>query len=74
VVVELEDYFVQGLISFYDLKGDQDWRRSGDSLVGRRTGRRLRLGDRIEVILAHVDPVLRRINFVLPYSFWGKKK
>ena len=74
VVVELEDYFVQGLISFYDLKGDQDWRRSGDSLVGRRTGRRLRLGDRIEVILAHVDPILRRINLVLPYSFWGKKK
>ena len=74
VVVELEDYFVQGLISFYDLKGDQDWRRSGDSLVGRRTGRRLRMGDRIEVILAHVDPVLRRINLVLPYSFWGKKK
>lgn len=74
LVVELEDYFVQGLLSFYDLKGDQDWRRSGDSLIGKRTGRRLRLGDQIEVVLANVDPILRRINLVLPYSFWGKKK
>lgn len=74
LVVELEDYFVQGLLSFYDLKGDQDWRRSGDSLIGKRTGRRLRLGDRIEVVLANVDTILRRINLVLPYSFWGKKK
>lgn len=74
LVVELEDYFVQGLLSFYDLKGDHDWRRSGDSLIGKRTGRRLRLGDQIEVVLANVDSILRRINLVLPYSFWGKKK
>ncbi len=74
LIVELEDYFVQGLLSFYDLKGDRDWRRSGDGLIGKRTGRRLRLGDRIEVILANVDPILRRINLVLPHSFWGKKK
>lgn len=73
LIVELEDYFVEGLLSFYDLKGDQDWRRSGDSLIGQRTGRRLRLGDRVEVVLANVDPVLRRINLVLPSSFWGKK-
>lgn len=74
LVVELEDYFVQGILTFADLKGDYDWRRSSDGLVGKRTGRRLRLGDRIDVILAHVDPILRRINLVLSPSYWGKKR
>ncbi|MCX7974734.1 MAG: ribonuclease R [Candidatus Aminicenantes bacterium] len=74
LVVELEDYFVQGLLAYHDLRGDHDWRRSGEGIVGKRTGRRLRLGDQIEVILAYVDPILRRINLVLSPSFWGKKK
>ncbi len=74
VVVELEDYFVQGMLAFSDLKGDHDWRRSEDGLVGKRTGRKVRLGDRITVILASVDPSLRRINLVLPAGYWGKKR
>ncbi len=74
VVVELEEYFVEGLIAFSDLKGDHDWRRTGDGLVGKRTGRKLRLGDRLPVIIASVDPILRRLNLVLPADFWGKKR
>lgn len=74
VVVELEDFFVEGLIAFSDLRGDHDWRRTNDGLVGKRTGRKLRLGDRLPVIIASVDPILRRLNLVLAADFWGKRR
>jgi ribonuclease R len=64
LVVELEDYFVQGLISFADLGGDYFHRKSRQLLVGRRSGRRFTLGQRVTVILAAVDPVLRRMTLV----------
>jgi ribonuclease R len=64
VLVELEDYFVQGLIPFADLGGDYYYRRSKQLLVGRRSGRRFTMGQRIMVILAAVDPVLRRMTLV----------
>ena len=64
VVVELEDYFVQGLIPFADLGGDYFYRRSKQLLVGRRSGRRFTMGQRVTVILAAVDPLLRRMTLV----------
>jgi len=74
LVVELEDYFVQGVVAFSDLSGDHDWRRTPGGLVGKRSGRKIRLGDRLRLILVSVDPILRRLNLVLPADFWGKKK
>jgi ribonuclease R len=65
LVVELEDYFVDGLISFPDLGGDYYYKRSEKTLIGRRTGRKYELGDRIKVILASVDPILRRMGLTL---------
>jgi ribonuclease R len=62
--VEVEDYFVQGLIPFADLGGDYFQRKSKQLLVGRRSGRRFTLGQRVTVILAAVDPVLRRMTLV----------
>jgi len=64
VVVELEDYFVQGLIPFADLGGDYFYRKSKQLLIGRRSGRRFTMGQRITVILAAVDPLLRRMTLV----------
>jgi ribonuclease R len=64
VLVELEDYFVQGLIPFAELGGEYFQRRSKQLLVGRRSGRRFALGQRVTVILAAVDPVLRRMTLV----------
>jgi ribonuclease R len=72
VVVELEDYFVQGLIPFADLGGDYFFRRSKQLLVGRRSGRRFAMGQRVNVALAAVDPVLRRMSLVL--SGEGKRE
>lgn len=65
VVVELEDYFVDGLIPYADLDGDYYRRRSKKTLVGRRSGRKFDLGERVKVILTSVDPIRRRMSFSL---------
>ncbi len=65
LIVELDDYFVDGLVSYSDLGGDYFRKRSEKTLVGKRTGRTFELGDRMRVILASVDPILRRMSLVL---------
>jgi ribonuclease R len=65
LVVELEDYFVDGIVSYSDLGGDYYFKRSEKTLIGRRTGRKYELGDRLKVILASVDPILRRMGLTL---------
>jgi len=65
LVVELEDYFVDGIVSYSDLGGDYYFKRSEKTLIGRRTGRKYELGDRLRVALASVDPILRRMALTL---------
>ena len=65
LVVELEDFFVNGLIPFPDLGGDYFHRASKHLIVGRRSGRRFTIGQRVFVSLAAVDPQLRRMTLVL---------
>jgi len=71
VVVELEDYFVDGLVPYADLGGDYYHRRSQKTLVGRRSGRQFNLGERVKVILASVDPINRRMGLVLSQDSRG---
>jgi len=71
VVVELEDYFVDGLIPYADLDGDYYRRRSKKTLVGKRSGRKFDLGERVKVILTSVDPLRRRMNFALSQDASG---
>jgi len=65
LAVELDNYFVDGLVSFSDLGGDYYFKKFEKALIGRGTARRLALGNRVKVILASVDPVLRRITLTL---------
>jgi ribonuclease R len=65
LIVELDNYFVDGLIPYSDLGGDYYRMRSEKTLVGRRTGKTFELGERVRVILASVDPILRRMSLVL---------
>ncbi|GAH88674.1 unnamed protein product, partial [marine sediment metagenome] len=65
LVVELENYFVDGIVSYSDLGGDYYFKRSEKTLIGRRTGRKYELGDRLKVALVSVDPILRRIGLTL---------
>jgi len=64
LIVELEEYFVEGLLPFQALGGDF-YRRTGPGAVrGRRRGKRFDSGDRIRVILVSCDPVLQRMSFI----------
>jgi ribonuclease R len=64
VVVELNDYFVSGIILYQDLGKDYYVRKSEASVSGRKTGETFTLGDHIPVSLVAVDPELRRMTLV----------
>jgi len=64
LVVELDDYFVQGLVAYEDLGGDYFIQRSRGVLAGKRSGKKFELGQTLCVTLAAVDPVQRRMSLV----------
>ena len=57
LVVELDDYFVEGLLALRDLDGDR-----GRGRRPRRRRKLLELGDRVRVVLVSCDPVLQRMG------------
>ncbi|MBI4482807.1 MAG: ribonuclease R [Acidobacteria bacterium] len=62
--VELVDHFVEGLVHASKLEGDAYvFREDAHALVGRRFGRRFRLGDRVSVQVDRVDVERRHIDF-----------
>ncbi len=61
----LDNYFVEGLLAFADLGTDYFRLKSPGTVVGRRTGRMFRLGDRLAVTIASVNPLERRMSLVL---------
>ena len=63
--VELEPWFVEGLVKIEDLGGD--WEHDPDlhALVQRGTGRAFRVGDRVEVELTAASPARRQIDLAL---------
>ena len=75
IVVGVEDFGifcrlvelpVEGLVHVTSLADDYYYLESGThTLVGRSSGRRHRLGDRIEVRLAHVDVDRRELDLIL---------
>jgi ribonuclease R len=63
--IELIDYFVEGFVPAAEIPDDNYQLDSNQhALVGKRTGRRFRLGDRIPVQVVRVDKLLRRAFFV----------
>ena len=64
--VELEDVFVEGLVHVSTLGDDfYDHLEREHALRGRRTGRRIRLGDPVRVTVAGVSIERRQIDFTL---------
>jgi ribonuclease R len=64
--VELTDLFVEGLVPIDTLRGDRyTWRENTHEIVGERTGRRFRAGDRVQVILDRVLAQERKLQFAL---------
>jgi ribonuclease R len=63
--IELIELFVEGFVPIADIPDDYyQLDPNLHALVGRRTRRRFRIGDRIEVQVARVDKLLRRAYFV----------
>ncbi len=64
--VELTDLFVEGLVPIDTLRSDRyTWRENTHEIVGDRTGRRFRVGDRVQVILDRILAQERKLQFVL---------
>jgi len=65
LIVELDDYFVGGLVPYSDLGGDYFYQKTERVLIGRKTGKSFQLGSRIRVLLVSVDPVIKRMNLMV---------
>ena len=64
--VELTDLFVEGLVPIDTLAGDRyTWRENTHEILGERSGRRFRAGDRVQVILDRILAQERRLQFSL---------
>ena len=62
--VELTDLFVEGLVPIDSLRDDRYiWRENTHEIIGERTGRRFRAGDRVQVILDRILAQERRLQF-----------
>jgi len=62
--VELEEYFVEGLVRLTSLHDDYyTYEEKRHALVGKRLGRVFRLGDRVEVVVDRVDLERRQMDF-----------
>jgi ribonuclease R len=62
--VELTDLFVEGLVPIDSLLDDRyTWRENTHEIIGKRTGRRFRAGDRVQVILDRILAQERKLQF-----------
>jgi exoribonuclease R len=66
MIVELDGFFVSGLIPYSDLGKDYFYQKTEKVLSGRKTGKSFELGSHLRVILVAVDPIFRRMNLMLP--------
>jgi ribonuclease R len=64
LIVELDDYFVDGLLPFALVRGADGFRGPRRKRPAPGRARRFDLGDRVRVMLVSCDPVLRRMSFV----------
>ena len=73
--VELGETYVTGLLHVSNLGDDfYHYYPESMSLVGERAGRRFRLGDELEVVLADVDIDARKVDVLLPEKRESRRK
>jgi ribonuclease R len=64
--VELTDLFVEGLVPLNTLIDDHyTYRENTREILGQRTRKIYRIGDRVKVIVDRIDPVEKKINFAV---------
>lgn len=64
--VRLQRYFIEGLIPLKDLD-DEPWEvnQEGGFIRGRRSGRKIKIGDALRVAIVSVDAISRRLNLAM---------
>ena len=66
IFVALDDIYIEGLVHISDLGSDYfHFNAQKHLLQGERTGRRFRLGDRVQIRVVRVDLQSTKIDFVL---------
>jgi ribonuclease R len=64
--VELADMFVEGLVPLDTLVDDRyTYHENSREIIGQRTRKTFRLGQRVRVIVDRIDPIERKIQFAL---------
>ena len=64
--VELTDLFVEGLVPLNTLTDDHyTYHENTREIIGQRTRKTYRIGDRLRVIVDRIDPVEKKINFAV---------
>src|SRR6185369_6229314 len=64
--VELTDLFIEGLVPLASLAGDYfTFHENTREIIGQRSRKTYRLGDRIRVLVDRIDPVERKIQFAV---------
>ncbi|MEM7100595.1 MAG: ribonuclease R [Pseudomonadota bacterium] len=64
--IELDGYYVQGLLHIANLGSDYfHFKAQSFSLVGEKSGRQFRLGDRLKVVVAEIQPSQGKIDLLL---------
>jgi ribonuclease R len=62
--VELEQYFVEGLVPIDTLPSDTyRYHENARKIIGERSRREFSIGDRVEVTLDRVDALERKLQF-----------
>lgn len=70
--VEIKDLLVEGMIHVRDLEGDYFvYDEKNYVLIGRRTGKRYRLGDSVPLKVVRVNAEEREIDFTIPQADGG---
>ncbi|MDD8020626.1 MAG: ribonuclease R [Acidobacteriota bacterium] len=65
LVVELDDYFTDGMIPYSALGGDYFSKRDEKTLRGRKSGVTFSLGEKVRVKMVSCNPILKKVEFVL---------
>jgi len=64
--VELTDLFVEGLVPLNTLTDDRyTYRENTREIIGERSRKIYRIGDRLKVLVDRIDPVEKKINFAV---------
>jgi ribonuclease R len=75
IFVELDAYFIEGLINVADLEDDYYVMDPGGvSMTGRNSQNRFRIGDRMRVFVASADKERGEVNFILINRLKNRKR